>query len=81
MINGPSLSNILHAYVVVGKHTYEVPSVLGAVDICYRITSVLQEDFSFICNHVWEFLGNQIYSSEHSGIYGITNLIQSLGVL
>ena len=78
VINGSSLKNISDVQVVVGKQIYQVPSLLHGVDACFQIMKVLNEPFSAVCNHVWQFLESQVYGIPCEGVSALTTLIQQI---
>lgn len=61
IINGPSLDNIISAYVVIDDHMYQIPSPLLAVDICFQCVKLFGDSFSQISSHVWQYLERSVY--------------------
>ena len=79
VICGSSLGSITSAYVIVADNTYQVHSSLHVVDICFQFMKVLQEPYSHVCCHVWQFLERFVYQFPITNLYkGVTELIQAL---
>ena len=64
VIQGQNLGEIKSAYVVIANHNYKTDRVFDAVDLCFQMHQIFFESYSFICNHVWQFIGSQVYKFE-----------------
>ncbi|CAH0547426.1 unnamed protein product [Brassicogethes aeneus] len=62
LIVGPSLSNVSCSYVIINEHMYKTPSVLSALDICFKAYKVLDAKYSYECQHLWLLIQWHIYN-------------------
>ncbi len=53
--------NPVQTFVVIENHCIEVSSQLKGVDICFKITYILNLEFSLYCRNVWQFLNEIFY--------------------
>lgn len=58
---GPSLNNIIQVFLVVNEYIYQCPSVLDALNACFKVHIVLDAKYAFECQHIWYLIQWQIY--------------------
>lgn len=52
---------VKNVYVSVQENVYIVPSVLKALDVCFKVFHVLQLKYPLECEHLWLFIQLGIY--------------------
>lgn len=79
IINGPLLSGIKSAYVIIGQFKYQVSTASLAVDLCFQCMKIFHTIFPIPCNHVWQFIEKHVYEFTVKELYsGVTTLIEKL---
>ena len=61
IVVGSSLQDIHSSYIQFDKERYEMPSVLEAMDGCYKIIQALNLQYSIVCLQSWYLLQRYIY--------------------
>lgn len=61
MVVGLDIKNITSSYVIIDQNLYKVPSVLKAIDICFKVFHVLHVQYPLECEQIWLFLQKAIY--------------------
>lgn len=64
VINGPSLSEIKSAYVILDDVVYQVTTTLSAMEILFESMKVFGKTYPRLCNHVWQYLEKAVYGFE-----------------
>lgn len=62
LLVGPTLTNILAAYVIIDDNTYKTESVLEAIDFCFKSFHVLDATYPFQSEHIWFLFQRNIYN-------------------
>lgn len=76
---GCSLSLVTECYVIIGKHSYKVNSIVDAVNVCFQAMQVLGKEVPRACNHVWLFLHKKIYDiNVRSSFANVTAVLEEL---
>lgn len=79
VINGPSLSEINSACVIIGDIRYQVRTAAEAVDLHFQFLKIFHKKFPLVCNHIFEFLEIEVYDFDLKQMYtGVNTLITSL---
>lgn len=84
IIYGQSLDKITSSFVVLGDHMYQVTTPLIAVDVCFQSVETIGDEFSIVCNHIWQFLEKAVYqfdiTSPYSGVSDLINTLRDVSV-
>ena len=67
VILGNTLSQIKAAFVVTKNYHYQTKTRVDAVDFCFEMHKILLENYSFVCDQVWEFIGREVYDFKKTG--------------
>lgn len=58
--------NPTQTFVIFEKNCIPSTSLLKCVDLCYKLTYVLNLEFSPYCRNVWQFINDIFYKCEFS---------------
>ena len=58
---GPNLAEIQTCYIQVDNERYLMPSVLEAMDGCYKLIHVLSAEYSKVCLQSWYLLQRCVF--------------------
>lgn len=79
IINGPSLNDVKSAFVILEKHKYQVPILVAAIDLCFQCMKIFGEQYSTVCNHVWQSAERKVYKFEVKDLYlSVPTVIENL---
>ncbi|XP_043469803.1 uncharacterized protein LOC122503363 [Leptopilina heterotoma] len=59
VVNGPSLSEINSAFVILGDIKYQVATPVKAIDLHFQCLKVFHKKYPLVCNHIYAFLEKQ----------------------
>ena len=63
------------SFVVVEGHAIPCVSLLKAVDICFKLTYVLDVNYCWRCSHTFVFLQNYIYALGKDGSIPLPSVV------
>lgn len=79
-----SSENLKKIMVSVDDILYEIPTILKAMDICFKVHFVFDAAYSIECEQVWTFLQQAIYrinTPTDKKIKAVINLVEKFSQL
>lgn len=62
-VGDPKLLEVSQAFVMVERRLLQTASVVGAVDLCFKVFHVLQVNFPSECFPVWSFFDHSVFKT------------------
>ncbi|XP_075165203.1 uncharacterized protein LOC142237695 [Haematobia irritans] len=75
---GPSKTHFVEIFVYYGNIFYKLPSLVLALDVCFKIFCVLDLKYPEYCQNIWLFLQEHIYEIKLGDIDKTPNLVAIL---
>lgn len=61
IIVGPNLSEMRSYLVIVNNTMYVLPNILAAIDVCFKVTWVINAQYPAECLSTWLFIQKALY--------------------